>query len=526
MKTVAGPTDRVVVVGAGLAGLSAALYLTGAGRTVTVVERADHVGGRVGKCSGTDYEIDSGATVLTLPDVIDDALAAVGRTPLTCAPPLRIRQLSPGYHARFADGRSIRVFADPTAMADEVAATCGTDTARRYLRLRTWLARVYQAEFRHFLDADFDSPLDMVRTSDQRRALADLIRLGAFGKLGPRVHRILREPRLARLFTFQALYAGMAPADALAVYGAIPHMDTSLGVYFPEGGMRRIAETMAEAFTSAGGRLELDTEVTGIDYAGRRAHRVRTDGGDLDCDAVVVTADLGEITRFGVRRRRGLRAAPSAFVAHGTIPSALADTWRVRAHHAIEFGQAWDKTFAEIVARPGRGRLMRDPSLLLTRPAVTDPGLAIDRADGRHEPFSLLAPCPNLRAAPLDWARIGPAYLAELLAVLADRGYHGIAEHFTVDHLDTPRTWRDNGMLDGTPFSAAHLFRQTGPFRPTNFPRHSDNVVIAGCGTTPGVGVPTVVLSGKLAATRVIGADSPRYAATPPTRTMASTVTP
>src|SRR5690606_33394580 len=125
---------------------------------------------------------------------------------------------------------------------------------------------------------------------------------------------------------------------------------------------------------------------------------------------------------------------------------------------------------------------------------------------GRHEPFSVLAPCPNLESAPLDWDRLARPYLGELLALLEQRGYHGIAEHFTVDHLDTPYTWRDKGMLAGTPFAAAHLFRQTGPFRTRNLPRFADNVVLAGCGTIPGIGVPTVLLSGKLAAHRIVGA--------------------
>ncbi|MEV6280529.1 phytoene desaturase family protein [Nocardia sp. NPDC051832] len=514
MKTVAGPTDRVVVVGAGLSGLAAALYLTGAGRTVTVLERADHVGGRVGVYRGPDYEIDSGATVLTLPELVTEALAAVGRTPESCG--LRIQQLTPSYHARFADGADLRVYADADAMAAEVTRVCGPVEARRYRRLRDWLARIYAAEFTEFMDTNFDSPLDMVRLPRKRAALLELVRLGGFGKLGARVGRILRDQRLARLFTFQALYAGMPPAEALAVYGAIPHMDTSLGVYFPEGGMRAVAAALAEAFTGAGGTLELNTEVVGIDYAGGRARRVCTaDGRALECDAVVLTADLGAIERFGVRRRRWLRASPSAVVAHGTVPAEIAAGWPIQAHHTIEFGAAWDRTFAELTAR--RGQLMSDPSLLLTRPALTDPGLFIDRPDGRHEPFSLLAPCPNLDAAPLDWDRLGPSYLRELLEVLEQRGYTGLAAHFTVDHLDTPRTWQDQGMLAGTPFSAAHVFRQTGPFRSRNLPSSSDNVVIAGCGTTPGVGVPTVLLSGKLAANRITGAVSPASEETAPT---------
>ena len=502
MKTVPGPSDRVVVIGAGLAGLSAALYLTGSGRSVTVLEHADHPGGRVGVYRGPDYEIDSGATVLTLPELIGEALAAVGADAESSG--LRIHRLTPAYRARFADGTAIAVHSDPDEMAAEVARACGPDEVPRYRRLRRWLERIYGSAYGPFMDTNFDSPLDMVTEPGKRAALLELVRLGAFGRLGPRVGRTLRDERLARLFTFQALYAGMAPADALGVYGAIPHMDTGLGVYFPEGGMRAVTAALARALTAAGGKLELGVEATGIDYRDGRARRVHTTTGTHDCDAVVLTADLGSLHRFGVSRRRPLRASPSAVVAHGTVPAEIAAAWPVQAHHTIDFGHAWDRTFAEIAARRDRGRLMSDPSLLLTRPALSDPGLYIDRG-ARHEPLSLSAPCPNLTAAPLDWKRVGPAYLRELLGVLEGRGYRGIAEHFTVDHLDTPRTWADRGMIAGTPFSAAHLFRQTGPFRTRNLPRVANNVVLAGCGTTPGVGVPTALLSGKLAAQRITG---------------------
>ncbi len=289
-------------------------------------------------------------------------------------------------------------------------------------------------------------------------------------------------------------------------------------MYFPVGGMRAVPAALAHAFTGAGGRLELNCEVTGIEYRDGLARRVRTaDGRGFDCDAVVLTADLGSLDRFGIHRHRSLRASPSAVVAHGTVPAGIAARWPVQAHHTIDFGQEWDRTFAELAARRGPGRLMSDPSLLLTRPALSDPTQFVARDTGTHEPLSLLAPCPNLRAAPLDWPRIAPAYLSELLNTLEVRGYHGIADHFTVDHLDTPQTWYNHGMIAGTPFSAAHLFRQTGPFRTRNLARTPANVVLAGCGTTPGVGVPTALLSGKLAAERVVGPFRHVTGATAPT---------
>ena len=171
------------------------------------------------------------------------------------------------------------------------------------------------------------------------------------------------------------------------------------------------------------------------------------------------------------------------------------------AHHTISFGTAWESTFREMI---DVGRPMSDPSLLVTRPTATDPGLA---PAGRDLLF-VLAPCPNTAAGPIDWPRVGPAYRDELLRVLEARGLglDGLAAEIEVSRLVTPADWAADGLGAGTPFALAHTFAQTGPFRPRNLVRGLDNVVLAGCGTTPGVGIPPVLISGRLAAERVTGA--------------------
>ncbi|WP_068158265.1 phytoene desaturase family protein [Rhodococcus phenolicus] len=521
MKAIDGRTDSVVVVGAGLAGLSTALHLTGAGKHVTVLERESSVGGRVGTYEVLDgsgrrlYGIDNGASVLTMPSLVGDALAAVGESFETTSPPITLTRLSPSYHARFADGTSLDVFSDPDAMSAEIERVCGAAEAAGYRRLRRWLASIFDTEFDRYIASNFDSPLDLVSS---RGALLDtlrLARLGGFGRLGPRVGSFVRDDRLRRIFTFQALYAGMAPAKALGVYGAIAHMDTSLGVFFPDGGMSTIARAMSDALTRHGGIVHAGTEVSAVDVDGTRATGVRTaDVRHFACDALVLTADLPVVDRLldgaGVTPRGRTRgyavASPSAVVFHGTVPTTVTRTWPSRAHHTLDFGAQWSETFARITAPRGRGRLMYDPSLLITRPAVTDPGLHVVRDGVESEPVSVLAPCPNLDSATLDWGRLGRSYMRELQKDLERRGYRDLRSAMVVDHLDTPQTWLDKGMLAGSPFSSAHVFRQTGPFRRKNMVPGLDNVVLAGSGTTPGVGVPTVLISGRLAAERITGA--------------------
>jgi phytoene desaturase len=171
---------------------------------------------------------------------------------------------------------------------------------------------------------------------------------------------------------------------------------------------------------------------------------------------------------------------------------------------------------------------MSDPSLLITTPTVSDPSLA---PPGRELHY-VLAPCPNLRTGPHNWRAIAPHYRDSLLTTLRDRGLGdlgGLGGPDGLDGLDspdnpggpgglgdrgdgpamerlvTPADWAAQQHPAGTPFSAAHTFTQTGPFRTRNLPSGWENVVLAGCGTTPGVGVPTVIVSGKLAAARVTG---------------------
>lgn len=488
MKRVTGRRDRVVVVGAGLAGLAAALHLAGAGHQVTVVEREVYPGGRAGLLRVGEYRIDTGPTVLTMPDILDEALAAVGES---VSDRLELLPLAPAYRARFADGSTLDVHTDAEAMESEIRRFSGAADAAGYRRLRQWLTAMYQTQRDRFIDANFDSPLDVLGPD-----LIRLIALGGFGRLGPAVGRFLHDQRLRRIFSFQALYAGLDPQRALALYSVISYMDTINGVWFPRGGMHAVPSAMAAAATRAGVDFRYGTTVSRLERTGSRISAVHTSSGDrIAADVVVLTPDLPVVHRLlEISSPRRLRWSPSAVVIHAGTTTSWPDT----AHHTISFGSAWQPTFTEIIRR---GRLMSDPSLLVTSPTATDPSLA---PPGKHLHY-VLAPCPNLASGPIDWATVGPAYRDELFATLESRGFTGLTSSIDIQRLVTPADWAAQGHAAGSPFSAAHTFRQTGPFRPRNLVRGLDNVVLAGSGTTPGVGVPPVLLSGKLAARRITG---------------------
>lgn len=542
---------HLAIIGAGLSGLTAALYARARGYDVTILERKDLVGGRAAteKLAARvgdevlESSFDTGATVWTMPSLLDDALASVGLTVTEIDPSFRVEQISPSYQARFASGRNLDVFSQPEQMAVELERYgASSESVAGYYRLRTWLEQLFDASFENFMSRSFDHVGNLADRPSAARDLAQLLKLGAFGGLEQRIYAFLGNPELTRVFSFQALYAGVAPRKARAVYGCISHMDTSMGVYYPqstrfESGMGTVSDLLAAAAKNSGCDIRFNAEVSAIETTtptavsrgvGRPSNKVTAlvlaDGSRIDVDAVISTADLEVTQKYltaepdsentagktsaskasaSETRRVPLRYSPSAVVAHGFLPVSVTSNWPKR-HHTISFGEKWDETFTEIAA-PRHGQLMSDPSLLITRASVSAPQRIItDKKGNQWEPVSVLAPCPNLQSAPLDWSHITDSYVAEVLTELDARGFAGIAEHFVLAKVDTPQTWADQDMSVGTPFGLAHLFRQTGPFRPRNLnPKLPTNLILAGSTTVPGVGVPTVMISGRLAAERL-----------------------
>jgi phytoene desaturase len=485
--------SRVVVIGAGLSGLSAACHLVGAGHDVTVLEREALVGGRCGRLEQDGFSFDTGPTVMTMPELVGEALGAVG---VDLDEALPMRRLDPAYRARFADGTRIDVRFGRTAMRQQILATCGDADAAAFDGFVDWLAELYDVELPTFIDHNYDSAFDLVA---RPLAAAKLVRLGAFGRLGPAIARRFSDPRLQRLFSFQAMYAGLAPSDALALYAVITYMDSIAGVWFPEGGMHAVPSAMAAALEKAGGTIALGETVTGLLRRRDGAIAgVRLAGGEpLSADAIVCTADLPVAYTDLLPDLRPPRVArrgtysPSAVVWHvGVRGHPEAEV----AHHNIHFGDQWDTAFEALLKQ---GRLMPDPSRLVTVPSLDDP----TAAPAEHSTLYVLEPVPNLASGRIDWrGERGP--MRDRLHAFLDR--EGYPADIVTDRLVTPWEWQAQGLAAGTPFALAHTFAQTGPFRPANVERRAPGLFFAGSSTVPGVGVPMVLISGKLAAGRVV----------------------
>ncbi|HVM09025.1 MAG TPA: phytoene desaturase family protein [Acidimicrobiales bacterium] len=486
---------RIVVVGAGLGGLSAACHLAGAGHEVVVVERDAHAGGRVMAVQEAGYTLDLGATVLTMTGILADVFAAAGTS---LDDHLVVKPVDPMYRATFPDAGPLRVRQGREAMVEEIRRECGAAEADAFVRFCAWLRELYEVEWPNFIARNFDSVVDLAWPLGP---IISLLRLGGLRRLDKVVSSYFRDPRLQKLLSFQAMYAGLSPFDALAVYAVITYMDTVEGVYYPEGGMSAIGRALADAAIGTGRcDIRYSSPVEAILPGTRPSVRLAS-GETLIADVVVANPDLpvayrsliDESADGSVRTPRVARTgeySPSCALWVAGVQGSLPDG---AAHHNIHFGGQWREAFDALLKD---GQRMPDPSILVTSHSYSDPSLA--PAGGST--LYALEPAPNLDGR-IDWSRERDGFRASLIERVGSFGYP--IEVIEAERFLDPVDWERMGMERGTPFGLSHRFFQSGPFRPRNVDKRVPGVVFVGSSTVPGVGVPMVLVSGRLAAERV-----------------------
>ncbi len=496
---------KVVVIGAGLAGLATTCHLLGTGHEVTVVERGLESGGRASCIKDAGFVMDNGPTVFTMISLVDAALRAVGSS---LRERLDLVELLPAYRAFYSDGRSfdgegsIDVHASKDAMYEEIKRKCSSKDAESYIKFSRYLKRLYEVEFPNYIDKNIDGISSLVSSP---KAAISLLKLRAFSSLDSVVSSYFNDERLIKLFSFQALYAGLSPLEARAIYAIITYMDSVEGVYYPRGGMNQIPKALEDAASDAGATFEFEFSVKGLEYRdGRKKARrvvavIGDDGNRIEADAVVVTTELAQAYDTFLDDLR----CPKVVATGEYSPSAYLHLMGVRgtpkgfAHHNIFFGASWREAFRALLHD---GQKMPEPSLLVSLPTVSDLSIA---PPGRSVLYAL-EPVPNLGAS-IDWSLERVRTRSQMVQRVSQFGFINDETDILVEQIYDPKDWLSMGMSKGTPFALSHRFFQSGPFRPANFSKEVENLFFAGSTTTPGVGVPMVLTSGKLAAQRIAG---------------------
>lgn len=491
------------MIGAGVGGLASAVRLAATGHDVTVLERADTIGGKLGRWSrqtpmGT-FHFDTGPSLLTLPRVFTDLFAATG-DPLDDL--LDLVPLDP-IVAHVFPGATLDSCADPTVFADRIGAVFGEPAAEDWQRLWRRAARVWNASWRDILRTEVASPLALTRLAHR---FGDLAAIAPGQTLRRLATRQLRDRRLRMLLERYATYTGADPRRAPSALVAIPYAELTFGGWYPRGGLGRLADALLTRCLDLGVVVRTGSTVTAIDAAGGRVHGVRVAGERRPVPADVVVANVDALTVYRdllPSPRRLARLADRSLAGFVLLLGVRGRTPGL-AHHTVFFPDDYDAEFDAVFGDPGRGVPVRpaaDPTVFVT--VADDPTV---RPDG-YESWFVLVNAARQGQAPdgVDWRRPGlaDAYADRILEVLAARGVD-VRDRLVFREIRTPA---DLATTAGTPGGAIHG-TAGGLLRPAN-QGPAAGLFLVGGSVHPGGGLPMVTLSAEIVAARIGPADRP-----------------
>lgn len=476
--------SRVVVIGAGLGGLGAALRLQGAGHAVIVVEGLDRPGGRAGRLRDGGFTWDTGPSLVTMPWVLEETFAAGG---LDLSREVSLRPLEPFYRI-FWDGEAehLDFFSDPTAMKQEIAKFSSHDAAA-FDGFMEALRPIYTegilgAGRRPFL-----------RARDLARFTPRMVALGAAVPLWRLVAHHFKHPRIREAFSFHSLFIGGDPFRVPAIYAALVYLQFNDGVWYSDGGVYSIVAAVAQALdVRCGSRVEQ------IEHSGGAVTGVVLAGGErIAADVVVSNADVLRTHELTGRRRplRRLRPTMSAFLLYLGTDRRFAEL----EHHTLTVGRGYRDFVADVTRR---GRVATTHSTYIHAPAHTEAGMARPGGDS----LAVLLPVPNLRSG-VDWAEEGPRRRELLIDDLeANFGLSGLRSSIVCEHRMTPVDFeRDLGAAWGNAFAVEPTLQQSAYLRQPNRDRVLRGLYYVGGGTHPGAGIPGVLLGAEVTCGLVTG---------------------
>lgn len=479
---------RVVVVGAGLGGLGAAMRLQGAGHDVTVMEARQRPGGRAYQLRDGGFTWDTGPSLVTMPWVLEQTFAAAGQD---LRDHVRLERLEPFYRIRWARSEQHLDFvSDRDRMRSELARFSARDAAA-FDGFMAAMKPIYEQGILGAGRRPFE------RARDLAAFTPSMLRLGAALPLWRAVCSHFEHPRVREAFSFHSLFIGGDPFRVPAIYGALVYLQFLDGVWYARGGVYAIVEAMARGLdVRCGERVERiehrEGKVTGVQLAG---------GERIQADVVVSNADVLRTHELTGRRAPLRRPTPtmSCFLLYiGT--DRTFDSLR---HHTLLVGSGYRRFIRDVTRR---GHLAPTFSTYVHAPVRSEPEMAPPGGDS----LCVLLPVPNQRRRRIDWDsesdRLRDALVEDLQTTF---GLEGLDAATVVEHRMTPDDFeRDLGAAWGNAFAVEPTLQQSAWLRPPNRDRTLRGLYFVGGGTHPGAGIPGVLLGAEIT-TGLIERDHP-----------------
>lgn len=487
-------SPTAVIIGAGIGGIATAAHLARRGVHVTVLEKNPRPGGRCDRFSRAGHHFDTGPTLLVMPLLYQAEFSALGAS---LHERLDLQRVDPTYHLVFDDASRLALTSDLNAMHQQVE-SMEAGSYGGFLRYLEEGRRHYHLGMERLVNRDFRKASEFFAL----RNLPLLYQLKPFARHYQNMSAYFDQPRLKAAFTFQDVYMGLSPFEAPATFSMMPYTELAHGVWYPRGGMYRIVEALVEIAGAAGVEFEFNSSVREIEINGSGARALNlSDGRRLEADVIVANADLPYVYREllpddrlaeRLSRKRFSCSVVSFFWG-------MDKTYPALAPHTLFLADDYRENFESIIRDL---TLPENPSLYVHAPARLDPSMAPPGEDT----LTAIVPVGHLSESnEQDWETIRDRARQEVFRRLAAVGITDLQAHIKFEINYTPLSWRKRyNLMKGSTHGLCHNLTQLGYLRPRNRHPRYHNLYFVGASTHPGTGVPTALVSARLAARRIL----------------------
>jgi phytoene desaturase len=480
---------KILIVGAGVAGLAAACRLRSKGFQVLLLEANSYPGGKLTELANKGYRFDAGPSLFTMPHFLDDVFIACGKNPRDY---YTYKKLATTCHYFYEDGIRINAYSDQSAFAQEIETKLNVPASViiNYLNKSKF---IYQKAAHIFLENSLHK-INTWLTQSVASAIPAIPSLGLFTTMHERNKKLLKEKHLVQLFNRYATYNGSDPYQAPGILTSIPHLEFNIGAFLPEGGMHTITKSLYKLALDLGVQFQFNTKVSRISTNNHTAIGVETESDFLPADIVISNADVYHTNRKLLPQI----TAPERILRQERSSSALIFYWGIKKEfpaldlHNIFFAEDYE---AEFRALFNTKTLFDDPTIYIN---ITSKYCKGDAPAGCENWFVMINVPTNIGQ---DWDAIISKARKVIIQKLSRLLKTEIESHIETEEILDPRLIESKtSSYQGSLYGTSSNNRFAAFLRHPNFSNQIKNLYFCGGSAHPGGGIPLCLQSGRITA--------------------------
>jgi phytoene desaturase len=485
-------SKKIIVIGSGFAGLTAAAYLAKAGHQVTLLEKNAQTGGRASIWKECGFSFDMGPSWYWMPEVFESFFEHFG---LHSSNFYQLKRLDPAYKIFYKDDTSITVPANLEALKNEFE-NLEPGSAIKLERFLKDAQYKYETAMADYVNRISDSFTEFL----EPQLILKSLQLNLFSSLRKAVRKEFKNPLLVSLLEFPVLFLGSTPDKTPALYSMMNYADLVKGTWYPMGGMHEIVKAFTKVAESIGVKIHTNSEVISIDSQNGRIHQVNTQKGSFEADVVVSGADYRHTEQVLLKPEDRVYShqywenrtmSPSALLFYVGVNKRLDGLL----HHSLFFDEDFEAHAKEIYENP---RWPQKPLFYLSAASKTDPSVAPENCENL---VFLIPLAPGLQDSETEREK----YFDIMLERLEKRIGQSIREHIVVKRSYAMNDFeKDYHSFKGNAYGLANTLMQTAFLKPKIKSKKLKNLFYTGQLTVPGPGVPPAIISGQIVAEHII----------------------